>query len=245
MMEIEQTHFETIDSTNNWAKLNAHLFDQNKIQLITADQQTGGRGRFNRTWVSPAFQNIYATFCFQFDIKRSDLQNIPQVLSLSTLKILKQLNFQPKIKWPNDILISNKKLAGILCETVIFEQSLTIILGIGININMSSEYFEKIDQPATSLKALSGHDFSIQEVLDLLKHQFQQDLELFLRKGFEPFVQSYLDHFFVSKGDPLSFQDGKMKIEGKFDSINLDGTINLRLENGELKRFISGEVLLQ
>ena len=63
-MELTRIHFDTIDSTNTWAKQNAHKLESDKITLVTTDTQTAGRGRFKRKWVSPPHQNIYASFCF-------------------------------------------------------------------------------------------------------------------------------------------------------------------------------------
>ena len=75
-MDVTYFHFDTIDSTNTWAKQNVHLFEESPLTLITADRQTAGRGRFKRTWVSPAEENIYATLCFFVDPKRPALGNI-------------------------------------------------------------------------------------------------------------------------------------------------------------------------
>lgn len=242
-METIHKHFNTIDSTNTWAKLNCHLFDLDKVTLITADQQTGGRGRFNREWVSPPLENIYATFCFSIDKSRKDLGNIPQVLSLSAAKILKTYGFKPILKWPNDILLSNKKAGGILCETVSFEKHLTVVIGIGLNINMSSELLEKIGRPATSLKVESGKTFQVKTVLKDLETQFIQDLEIFFEFGFKPFLDAYRNYIWTGNGKKISFHDNINMVQGFFHSINDDGTLNLTMPDGTVKMFLSGEFL--
>lgn len=241
-MEIVYHHFITIDSTNTWAKLNCHLFDENKITLITADAQTAGRGRFKRKWVSPAYRNIYATFCFAFDPSRLDIGNIPQVMSLSVANVLRTFNLQPKLKWPNDLLLSNKKLGGILCETVSFENKFMIILGVGLNINMSAEDLEQIDQPATSLKNETGNDFEVKSVLKAIEKQFIVDFDLFLNRGFAPFLEEYKKLLWINSGELMSFHNNTEVIKGTFHSIKDDGSLILNID-GSLQKFISGEVV--
>jgi BirA family biotin operon repressor/biotin-[acetyl-CoA-carboxylase] ligase len=242
-MQTNYQHFETIDSTNNWGKLNCHTFDVNKITLITADSQTAGRGRFKREWVSPPHENIYATFGFAIDKTRLDIGNIPQILAISTAKTLKKLKFNPQLKWPNDVLLSDKKVAGILCETVSFKSHFMVILGIGLNVNMPLTVLEKIDRPATSLIAESGICFEVKYVLELLENFFKEDLETFIKQGFKPFLSTYRELMWTSSSKKLRFHDNLNIVEGTFNSINDDGTLNLTLPSGVVKRFLSGEFL--
>ncbi len=198
-MEVESRHFSSLDSTNNWAKLHLEEFNQDKITIITADGQTSGRGQFNRKWVSPSGKNIYVTFCFFMDADRSDLGNIPQVLAISTIQALASFGFHAKIKWPNDLILSGKKVGGILCETSPVENKRGIVLGIGLNVNMESELLDKIDQPATSLAHEKGEMVDLKTVLDALRDHFIKDVEVFLKKGFSPF-QDLLDQFLLKHG---------------------------------------------
>lgn len=240
-MDVTYFHFESIDSTNNWAKLNARSFPQGQIVLITADAQTAGRGRFKRTWVSPAQQNIYATFCFFVPTMRKDLGNIPQVLALSCLEMLEYYHFNPVLRWPNDILLGGKKVAGILCETTMEGDRLCFIAGIGINVNMSLTYIEEIDRPATSMHIEQGRSFNHLEVLKRLEEIFVRNLKVFLQTGFAPFLPLFREKMGLPQNKLLHFHDNLKLWEGYFDSINDDGSLNLRLPNGEIKRFIAGE----
>ena len=185
-MQILHKHFKSIDSTNTWAKLNAHLFDVDKITLITADEQTAGRGRFKRRWESPPHQNVYATFCFFIEKHRHDIGNIPQVLAISAAEALEDLGFQPKLKWPNDVLLSNKKVAGILCETTPMSDNLAVIIGIGLNVNMPLQLLQQIDRPATSLMVEGGEKMEIEMVLESLKNNFWKISGSFWKKGSIP-----------------------------------------------------------
>src|SRR3990167_10400648 len=146
---MDTIHLTSVDSTQLYAKKNAHSFTQNKITCIAADNQTAGRGRFQRTWHSPPNCNIYATFYFQLPQTTPDLINLTQLMAASFSKCLINEGLPPKIKWPNDIQLNNKKLCGILCETVFHKHGIELFCGIGINVNMEPKDFIGIDQPAT------------------------------------------------------------------------------------------------
>lgn len=242
-MEIIRRHFEVIDSTNTWAKHNAHLLERDKITLVTANEQTSGRGRFKRRWESPPGQNILATFCFFIEKHRIDIGNIPQVLAISTAKTLEEIGFSPKLKWPNDILLSQKKVAGILAETTPLSDQLCFIIGIGLNVNMPVEKLQQIDRPATSLLAEGNAEMNVEEVLQKLQQHFLFDLELFLGEGFVPFFDDYCKRIASVPGELTRFDDNRTIWEGAFHSINRDGSLNIKLKNGEIKTFIAGEIV--
>lgn len=189
-MEVVSRHFSSIDSTNNWAKEHLGEFDKNKIMIITADGQTGGRGQFNRKWMSPPGKNIYTTFCFFMETGRADVVNIPQVLAISVVKVLEGIGLDAKIKWPNDMLISGKKVGGILCETSTVDNKLGIVLGLGLNVNMEAEWLDKIDQPATSLSLEKGSLVDKEDLFQTLAEVFVFNLEIFLKDGFAPFQRT-------------------------------------------------------
>lgn len=241
-MDIIRRHFPTIDSTNTWGKEHAHELPQDKITLLTADSQTAGRGRFKRKWESPPGENIYATFCFFVEKDAKNIGNIPQILAISAAKILKNLNFNPTLKWPNDVLISDKKIAGILAETTVVG-NMCMVLGIGLNVNMPREMLNKIDRPATSLLAETGRFFDKEMVLTELQNEFTKNLEIFFSQGFSPFLETY--RYFMPKNTHkiLRFHDNRMIWEGTLHDINQDGSLCLKLADGELKTFIAGEIL--
>lgn len=144
-------HLSLVDSTNDWAKRNLNLLDPSDITLVTADAQSAGRGRFGRQWYSPQHQNIYATFVFFLDETTLDQAKLVQILAQVTQKILAENGVKATIKWPNDLLIGQKKVAGILLETAHCKDKMVVIMGIGLNVNMTKEELCKLDQPATSL----------------------------------------------------------------------------------------------
>jgi BirA family transcriptional regulator, biotin operon repressor / biotin---[acetyl-CoA-carboxylase] ligase len=234
-------HFDTLDSTNNWAKSNAHTLDPEQITCITALEQTSGRGRWFRKWVSPRGENIYASIYFCLPRNCPFLSNLGQVLSLSCATMLKKKGFSPQIKWPNDILLSGKKVAGILTEVVTFEDRIGIVLGIGLNVNMSKELLEEIDQPATSLAQLSGQTWTVEQILEALLKQFLKDLEILHAHEFAPFVPAY-EQLLAYKGQSITCHDGLHPIKGICHSITADGRLNLELPDGKIVPISAGEI---
>lgn len=242
-MEINRYHFDSLDSTNNWAKEHAEEFLTDCMTVISASQQTAGRGRFKRQWVSPNVGNIYTTFCFFIPDWRNDLGNVPQILALSTAKVLERLGFTPVLKWPNDLLLNKKKVGGILCETTTVHKAVAIIVGLGLNVNMPQEILSSIDRPATSLKVISGKDWDVSTLSQAIEKQFTEDLEKFLDDGFELFHGEYLKRLQSDPTQVIQFDDNEKIWRGTFHKFNENGSLTLKLESGELRTFISGEIL--
>lgn len=242
LKQIYYIHFDTIDSTNAWTKKNATTLDPHQLTCVTALEQTAGRGRLFRKWLSPKGKNIYATLFFCLPRTCPYLINLGQILSLSSIAVLKKKGFPVQIKWPNDILMDGKKVAGILCETVFFEDRIGVVLGIGINVNMSQELLETIDQPATSLAQLSGQTWTLEQILEPILKQFLKDLDTLLIKGFEPFRARY-EKLLAYKGETIACHDGLKTIKGICHSINSEGKLNLLLPDGQITILSAGELI--
>ncbi len=239
--KVTHIHLEKVNSTNNYAKDNYHHFDLNHITRITADEQTAGRGRFNRSWVSPKGENIYLTYFFTSGKNLMDLNNLAQILSLSTTKLMGKLGLSPHIKWPNDVLISGKKIAGILCETIDLHDKFGVVLGMGINVNMPKKALDQIDQPATSLLVEMGKKQERAPLIKMLEGFFIEDYHLYKRDGFKPFYMSY-DALLTHKGKPITLKQNGHSISGTLHSLNPDGRLNILLDNGEIQTLSSGEI---
>lgn len=243
-MQIITHHFETIDSTNTWAKKHVQEFQPDALTVITASTQTAGRGRFKRVWVSPKGVNIYATFCLFVDIQRSDIGHLPQLLALVTAELLENLGFSPALKWPNDVLIKNKKIAGILCETVTEGEKRAVICGIGLNVNMPEEICRKIDRPATSLLIEGQGNYKVDDLLEALIQRFHVSLSCFLDHGFSSFFEDFKKRSYLKLGDLVTFQDFQGPVEATFQTLNSDGSVTLKLQDGTIKNFHAGEILI-
>lgn len=239
--KVTQIHLDQVDSTNTWAKENYKNFDLSGITRITADMQKNGRGRFNRKWISPQGLNIYLTYFFTVEKGKVDLNNLAQILCLSIAKLLGKNTLSPQIKWPNDVLVNSKKIAGILCETIDLEKHFGVILGCGINVNMPEELLKTIDQPATSLLAETGKPHKKEDLIKTLEIFFLEDLALYKREGFNPFYKIYED-LLTHKGMPITVKQNGDSLSGILHSLNPDGRLNLLLPSGEIKTLSSGDI---
>ena len=196
-MQIARLHFSTLDSTNTWPKQHAQELERDKLTVISASQQTAGRGRLNHVWFSPPNQNMHLSYAFFLQERNPVLGNIPQVLALTAAQILTGYNVAPKIKWPNDLLIGEKKLGGILCEVCQLPDALLVIVGMGINVNMPAEELQKIERPATSILFETGQQHDLSALIDALSSAFAQDLEILCSQGFKPFHHALLRSFAI------------------------------------------------
>lgn len=239
--KVVQIHLEQVDSTNTWARNNYQNFDLSKITRITADEQSHGRGQFKRTWLSPK-GNIYLTYFFTIKKLTVDPNNLPQIFCVSLAKLMERENLKPQIKWPNDVLIHEKKIAGILCETLDFNTEVGVVLGIGINVNMPKELLDTIDQDATSFLYEKGAPYSIESLLQTLDSLFLEDLERYLQEGFTPFYKIY-DSLLLYKKRPITIKRHENSIQGILHSLHPDGRLNILLPSGEIQTVNSGEVI--
>lgn len=239
--KVVPIHLEKVNSTNTYAKENYRHFNLNSMTRITADEQSAGRGRFERNWVSPKGQNIYLTYFFTAEKKIMDLNNLAQIISLSITKLMSTFGLSPHIKWPNDVLINGKKIAGVLCETIDLHDRFGVVLGCGINVNMPKNLLDEIDQPATSLLVELGKEQDKTALIEQLERFFLEDYHIFLRDGFKPFYMGY-DALLTHKGKPITLNQNGHLISGTLHSLNPDGRLNILLDNGEIQTLSSGEI---
>ena len=223
-MEYTLVSLDTVDSTN-----------------VYAEEQTAGKGRLGRKWLSPRGENICATFCFQLPKTTLHLVSLAQVASLSLAKVLLHAGLLPKVKWPNDVQLNGKKLAGVLCETSFHQDTVDLFLGIGINVNTTAENLALIDQAATSLLTETKKKWDRDALLKTLLHQFSEDLVSFKKAGFTPFHNPY-ENLLAYKGQKIRCFDGKREWVGICHSITNDGQLNLYLPNQEIHTLLSGDL---
>ena len=243
MKKIKNIFLKEIDSTNKYAKENLSSFDLKNITCITSDHQTEGKGRYNRKWISPKEKNILTTFVFRLSSFPKNIGSLSLLACLSICKCLEKENLKPKIKWPNDIQLNEKKLAGILCESVFSKNYVDIILGLGININANKEDLSIIDQPATSLFIETKKTWDRKKFLENLQNEFAQNLDVFEKKGFSSCLSDF-DKRIAYKDKTLHFYDGENIFKGHIDSVTEDGSLRFYIATTkEIRTFHSGEIV--
>ena len=233
-----------IDSTNDHAR---KLAEQGGTEgeVVIAEIQTRGKGRLGRSWVSPANRNLYLSVILR--PKLSPL-HAPQITLMSAVALAETIGsfitFPPDIKWPNDILVGGKKVAGILTESsCVADRLLSVILGIGVNVNFPPEdMLESIRQTATSLMTVGGRPVDRTALaLQLLRtlERCYGDLE---REGFAPMADRWTG-FFRLQGKRVKIEMMGQAVQGKAIGIDKDGALLLEDERGTQQRIIAGDVI--
>lgn len=228
---MNNIEFEELDSTNLYAKKNlGNLLDKT---IITAKHQTGGRGRLQRAWLDLGGENLYMTIV----LKPSDqyvgvYPNLTQYLSLTLCKLLETFNLTPQIKWPNDVLINGKKIAGILSESVIQGTDFKgLVLGIGVNLNVKKENVKLVtDKEVTSLNLELGESIDTKDFKEKLCDMFFANYEEFLSKGFEYIKTDYIKRIYFLDTE-ISVQSFNNITTGIAKEINQNGELVLEKDN--------------
>lgn len=188
----EVSVFSVLDSTNAQMLADISAGDVQKGRIIIAEQQLAGRGRRGKVWQSPFGANLYFSMGWSFEKGASQLEGLSLVVGIALQRALCELGVSDaSVKWPNDLLVAGKKLAGILLEISGDPSGLChVVIGIGVNVNMLDSE-GTIDQPWTSLALLSGQLMDKNTLLcALLKHLLSALLE-FEEVGFLPFKSSW------------------------------------------------------
>ena len=231
--------FDTISSTNDYL-LRKEKNKNKDIKICIAEEQTKGRGRRGKSWISPKFKNIY--FSLNSYFKKEDLSGLSIAVALSVSKVLTKINVMSLIKWPNDLLVGNKKICGILIETAKVGELTKVVIGIGINVNM--EYSELIDQEWTSIKLEKKQSVDRNSIITEMINQLCITLNKFEQEEFDYFLKRFTsldllrDKEFTLKDKPNETFIGK--------GIDNKGfLIAQNLKDQRIVKFSSGEVSLK
>ena len=239
---MELLFFEEVDSTNKYAKENLDKLKDKT--LIYTNFQSAGRGRFQRKWISNFGDNIYASMILKPSNElKENYSNLTQYLSLILVEVFEEYNIYPKIKWPNDVRISGKKISGILAESVIEKNELKgLILGFGVNLNCIEKDLEKIDQPATSLNLETGmeidRNFFLKKVID----KFCLKYNNFIEEGFLLIREDYIRRAeFLDRTITVRVFD--KEIIGVAKDITEDGALKIVDKNNKEHVLLIGDIL--
>ncbi|MDA8407439.1 MAG: biotin--[acetyl-CoA-carboxylase] ligase [Deltaproteobacteria bacterium] len=232
---------ESTESTQDMAgKMAAEGFPSGAA--VMALRQTRGRGRSGSEWISPPGKNLSLSVILRpvIEIRHAPLIGMLASIAVATVVDLACEPYQAFLKWPNDVLIQNRKIAGILSEARITDSSLEfIVLGVGINVNSSVDDFPvEMSDSLTSMSIITGRTFDLR----ITAERFLEALgELIARVETEgpSFVPSVWEKRWAHKGHSL-IRDG---IKGTATGIDSDGALLMKLPGGEIVRISSGAIL--
>lgn len=212
--------------------------------VVVAESQTTGKGRLGRRWESPAGVNLYCSVILRPPIPPYEAPQLTFLSAVATARAIQAITgLQPAIKWPNDLLLNGRKVAGLLNEmNAETDQVGFVILGIGVNLNMRAEQFPgDLRTPATSLMLESGLVVSRQAFAVTLLQQLDKEYARFLQEGFGP-VREEWAHYCNAFGREVQVDLGLTRVQGPFAGIDQDGALLLRLPDGSHERILSGDV---
>ena len=211
--------------------------------VVTAERQTAGRGRRGRKWVSPFAENIYYSLVLRMDGGMRQLEGLSLVVGLAVLSALRAVGLSDAgLKWPNDVLVGNKKIAGILLELVGDPADVChVVLGIGINVNMRSA--SEVDQAWTSVFLESGRMVNRNELISRLNDSLLEYLNRHAAEGFSA-IQAQWEQNHLWQGREVSLIAGVHQVDGTVMGIDQQGALRMSV-NGEEKVYSGGELSLR
>jgi BirA family biotin operon repressor/biotin-[acetyl-CoA-carboxylase] ligase len=183
--------FETLPSTNTWAL--EHAAELRHGDVVWARAQTAGRGRLERSWLALAGRSLTVTVVLQDPVFRPLGPNLGQVAACALTETLAGFGLRGLLKWPNDVMVQDAKIAGLLVELA--ETPPVFVLGIGLNVNGDASFFRSagLDRPATSMEAAAGRSFAVAEVLKRLLASLQAWLVRVGAEGLAPVRMTWAD----------------------------------------------------
>jgi len=209
--------------------------------VIIADEQTAGRGRIKRVWLSPKGSIALSIILYP------SVVNLPSLIMLASLAVVHSIEavtgLRSQVKWPNDVLVNDRKVCGILIESSLRGNIVDYaIIGIGVNVNLRLSDFPEIPATATSLSAELGREASHLRIIRRLLVEVE-GLYLVLQAG-GSIYEEWRDSL-VTLGRRVKVKSGKTVYEGVAESVARDGSLLVRHSNGGLSKIVAGDATLR
>ncbi len=240
-MNFTILRFDTIGSTNTEA-LNQAKQGAEEGLCIVAGEQTAGRGRHGRTWVSARDAGLYFSIVLRpkIEIKFLPLLTLMSVVVTEVLRELYRL--QADIKWVNDVHLEGKKICGILAETAETKKGLAVVVGIGINLT-SANFPPELNEIATSIEAETGAKPNAEDILQNLTKQFAKFYDIFSgENGAVKIREEWAKNSSYFFGKSVRVRLANETIFGKTCGIEENGALRVKTDAGEIKIVQAGDV---
>lgn len=228
--------YDTLDSTNEEARRLARSGVRGPLWIVS-HEQTAGRGRRGRVWISES-GNLFATLLMQATISLSAQLGFVAGLAAADTIAAHAPGAEVALKWPNDVLLNGKKVAGILLEALGHD---ALAIGIGINL---AHYPQETEIPSISVAAVTGNPPDLDGILLRLASAMTAWYEIWLRQGFQPVRKAWLLRS-SGLGHPIRARLADSEMEGVFEDLDEDGALLLRDAAGTLMRITAGDVFFR
>jgi BirA family biotin operon repressor/biotin-[acetyl-CoA-carboxylase] ligase len=236
-------HFEVISSTNDHAR---DLAEQGAAhgEVVVAESQTGGRGRRGRPWVSPPGRNVYLSVVLRPDLPPARVTELTLLTSVAICDALRQANVPAEIKWPNDVLVGGRKIAGILTELASEPERVHwVVVGIGVNVNATEADFpEELRPIATSVRIERGEPAPRALFVAACLTALEAWLDRHAEEGFGPVREAWRERCGTLGRDVTVRTEGR-DVVGRAEDVDATGALLVRTGAG-VERILSGDVLM-
>jgi len=215
--------------------------------VVFAESQTRGRGRLGRKWISPAKKGLWFSILLRPRLRPAETTRLTVASSTALRRAIEsQTQLKTEIKWPNDILIGGKKVAGILTElSAELDQVKHIVLGIGVDVNLDEDELPaELRKVAGSLKAASGKTIDRAELATKILHELDADYFKICSGKFSDVADEWEENC-TTIGKNVTVQIGTRKFRGRAESLDEHGALLLRTEHGRLEQITGGDVTLE
>src|SRR3989338_1504111 len=231
-------YFKTLTSTNDEAKRLA----KNSIDkiIVIADKQTKGRGRFNREWVS-GLGGLYMTIVLK-EKNLDDVRYLTLIAAVSVAKTIKKLTkLNVLVKWPNDVLINDKKICGILTETISGKENYALV-GIGLNVHQKN-FNKNISNKAVSLKIITNKNYNINKIIKIIINNFNSLYKNYKSKNYKKIIGIW-KNCSHTLGKMVKVKTISGVYAGEAVGVDNDCSLILKLDNGKLKKIVEGDIFI-
>ena len=208
--------------------------------VLAARDQTGGRGRLGRAWVSQPGRDLTFSVLLRPVVRYPELLSLPMAVALGVAAALDEYGVAAHTKWPNDLLLRGRKVGGILTE----QEQGSLVVGVGVNVNAGLEDLAAVGRPATSLRIETGHEYQIEPVLDRILGHLVTWTGHWERGGFPSLRSAWLTRC-VGLGGPVSVVDGSGSRQGTLVGFGTHGDLLLAGPDGVVQPVWSGELECQ
>lgn len=241
----EIVYMKTVDSTNDLAMTLARQGAAHGT-VVTTDQQTRGRGRKGRRWISPPGDNLYLSIILRPEVSPAEASQIPILSVIASVRALNRMvsDLQFNIKWPNDIYCYGKKISGTLCEMKAeIDRVNYVVVGTGINVNMKPTD-DSIRNIATSLLMETGSEYSRVKTAVFLLEEFERIYNEWLSKGDLGFIIDEWNRYSMLRNMQVDVRTTTKIISGKAAGIANNGALKLELPDGSVRMVYAGDATL-
>ena len=234
-------HYVSISSTNDQLK---SMSDAPEFTCVTADKQTAGRGRRDRTWHSALDEGLYLSILLRPEIEANEFPLLSFIAAIAVAETIQPLleNSVIDIKWPNDVLVNEKKICGVLIESASVNKSAPRVI-VGIGVNLTHQIFpEELSQTATSLWIESGKTFSREMVRSSLLDRIAHWYETLRTNGGTKILTRWQQLSSYTKGKKITAYLDQEILHGVTDGLSTIGALKIITETGDKREIVAGEI---